>query len=446
MSHQTGSLDFAASPEMAVKPSTVRRAALAGGVGSFVEWYDYGIYGLLASTLVVVFSPAASDDVTNAALMLTYLGFLVSFLVRPFGGVICGYLGDKIGRQKLLAYLVLLMSAGTAGFGLLPSYAVIGWLAPALLIFLRVVQGFSAGGEVSGAGSFVAEYAENDRRALRMAPLAMGSFLALLFGSLLITALLFVLGSSGLNAWGWRISFLLAIPMALVGVYIRTRIEDTPHFRHIQARREVVRNPILMVLTTKVYLKALGMALLLPAVNGPGYYILFVYMPTYLNRVMHFTQMQSLIVTGSGLLTMVAAVPLMAWLSDRFGRKPLLLLSAAAIAVLAWPCFWLLTFGTMPFACLAAVLLALAFAGHAGVIHATLAEIFPTNVRYSAYSIGFNISTVIFGGSAPLLMTWLIGLTGVASIPSYMVILTAAITFVSALRLKETAGAALRDT
>jgi MHS family proline/betaine transporter-like MFS transporter len=445
MSYQPESVDFVASPENTVQSSTVFRAALAGGVGSFVEWYDYGIYGLLASTLVVVFSSAATD-VTNAALMLTYVGFLVSFLVRPFGGVICGYFGDKIGRQKLLAYLVLLMCLATAGFGLLPSYAAIGWLAPALLILLRVVQGFSAGGEVSGAGSFVAEYAENDRRALRMAPLAMGSFLALLFGSLLITALLFVLGSSGLSSWGWRIAFLFAIPMAAVGVYIRTRIEDTPHFRHIQAKKEVVRNPILMVLTTKEYLKAIGVALLLPAVNGPGYYILFVYMPTYLNRVMHFSQMQSLVVTACGLLTMVGAVPLMATLSDRFGRKPLLLLSAAVIGALAWPCFWLLTFGSMPLACLAAVLLALAFAGHAGVIHPTLAEIFPTNVRYTAYSTGFNLSTVIFGGSAPLLMTWLIGLTGIASIPSYMVILTAVITFVTAMSLKETAGASLRDT
>lgn len=437
-------MDYALPKSGEVKNDAVRRASLAGGVGSFVEWYDYGIYGLLVSTLVIVFS-ASEMSTTEAGLMLTYLGFTVSFIVRPFGGVICGYLGDKIGRQKLLAILLLMISLATAAIGLLPSYESIGWVAPALLILLRIIQGFSAGGEVSGAGSFVAEYAEDHRRAVVMSPLVMGSFIALLFGSLFITALLNLFGQEAMISWGWRIPFLLAIPMAMIGVYIRTRIQDTPHFRQIKVSKRVVRNPLREVFTSRRHLKAIGLAITLPAVNGPGYYILFVYMPTYLNKVMHFSQVQSLMVTACGLLTIVASIPLMAWLSDRLGRKPLLIASAIAMGVLAWPCFWLLTLGMMPLACMAAILLAFAFAGHAGVIQATLAEMFPTNVRYSAYSIGFNLSTVIFGGSAPLLMTWLISLTGIASIPSYMVILTATLTLISALYLKETAGKPLRD-
>ena len=426
------------------KNNVVRRASLAGGVGSFVEWYDYGIYGLLVSSLVLVFS-ASDKSMTDAGLMLTYLGFTVSFVVRPFGGLICGYLGDRLGRQKLLAILLLMISLATAAIGLLPGYQTIGWAAPVLLILLRIVQGFSAGGEVSGAGSFVAEYAEDHRRAVVMSPLVMGSFIALLFGSLLIVSMINVFGIAAVNSWMWRVPFLLAIPMAMIGVYIRTRIQDTPHFQMVKASQRVKRNPIREVLTSKRHLKAIGLAITLPAVNGPGYYILFVYMPTYLNKVMHFQQVQSLMVTACGLLTIIAAIPMMAWLSDRLGRRPLLIASAIAMAVLAWPCFWLLTLGMMPLACMAAILLALAFAGHAGVIQATLAEMFPTNVRYSAYSIGFNLSTVIFGGSAPLLMTWLIGLTGIASIPSYMVIFTAALTLISAIYLKETAGKPLND-
>ncbi|BCQ34948.1 MULTISPECIES: MFS transporter [Erwinia] len=436
-------MDYALPKDGETKNNVVRRASLAGGVGSFVEWYDYGIYGLLVSSLVLVFS-ASDMNTTDAGLMLTYVGFTVSFIVRPFGGVICGYLGDRIGRQKLLAILLLMISLATAAIGLLPDYNSIGWAAPALLILLRIVQGFSAGGEVSGAGSFVAEYAEDHRRAVVMSPLVMGSFIALLFGSLLISGLINVFGIDAVNNGLWRVPFLLAIPMALIGVYIRTRIEDTPHFQMVKASKRVVRNPIREVLSSKRHLKAIGLAITLPAVNGPGYYILFVYMPTYLNKVMHFTQIQSLMVTACGLLTIVGAIPLMAWLSDRLGRRPLLIASAIAMAVLAWPCFWLLTLGMLPLACMASMLLAFAFAGHAGVIQATLAEMFPTNVRYSAYSIGFNLSTVIFGGSAPLLMTWLIGMTGIASIPSYMVIFTAALTLISALYLKETAGQPLR--
>lgn len=436
-------MDYALPKDGETKNNVVRRASLAGGVGSFVEWYDYGIYGLLVSSLVLVFS-ASDMNTTDAGLMLTYVGFTVSFIVRPFGGVICGYLGDRIGRQKLLAILLLMISLATAAIGLLPDYNSIGWAAPALLILLRIVQGFSAGGEVSGAGSFVAEYAEDHRRAVVMSPLVMGSFIALLFGSLLISGLINVFGIDAVNNGLWRVPFLLAIPMALIGIYIRTRIEDTPHFQMVKASKRVVRNPIREVLSSKCHLKAIGLAITLPAVNGPGYYILFVYMPTYLNKVMHFTQIQSLMVTACGLLTIVGAIPLMAWLSDRLGRRPLLIASAIAMAVLAWPCFWLLTLGMLPLACMASMLLAFAFAGHAGVIQATLAEMFPTNVRYSAYSIGFNLSTVIFGGSAPLLMTWLIGMTGIASIPSYMVIFTAALTLISALYLKETAGQPLR--
>lgn len=441
---QAVSIDYAPPKERAHQGSTVRRASLAGGVGSFVEWYDYGIYGLLVSSLVLVFS-ASDMSTSDAGLMLTYLGFTVSFVVRPFGGIICGYLGDRMGRQKLLAVLLLMISLATAAIGLLPGYATLGWLAPVLLILLRIIQGFSAGGEVSGAGSFVAEYSEDHRRAVVMSPLVMGSFIALLFGSLLITVLMTLLGTEAMNSWGWRIPFLLAIPMALVGVYIRTRIQDTPHFQLVKSSRRVVRNPIREVLTSRRHLKAIALAITLPAVNGPGYYILFVYMPTYLNKVMHFSQIQSLMVTACGLLTIVAAIPMMAWLSDRLGRRPLLIASAVATGVLAWPCFWLLTLGMMPLACMAAVLLALAFAGHAGVIQTTLAEMFPTTVRYSAYSIGFNLSTVIFGGSAPLLMTWLIGLTGMAAIPSFMVMLTAFITLLSAFTLKETAGKPLND-
>lgn len=441
---QTVPMDYPMPSKASSQSNVVKRASLAGGVGSFVEWYDYGIYGLLVSTLVLVFS-SSDMGMTDAGLMLTYLGFTVSFVVRPFGGIICGYFGDKIGRQKLLAILLLMISLATAAIGLLPSYQSIGWAAPALLILLRIVQGFSAGGEVSGAGSFVAEYAEDHRRAVVMSPLVMGSFIALLFGSLLISGLINLYGPEAMVAWVWRVPFLLAIPMALIGVYIRTRIEDTPHFRLMKSEKRVVANPLREVLTSKRHLKAILLAITLPAVNGPGYYILFVYMPTYLNKVMHFTQIQSLMVTACGLLTIIAAIPLMAWLSDRLGRKPLLVASAIAMAVLAWPCFWLLTLGMLPLACMAAILLALAFAGHAGVIQAALAEMFPTTVRYSAYSIGFNLSTVIFGGSAPLLMTWLIGLTGIASIPSYMVIATAALTLISTLYLKETAGKPLRD-
>ncbi|WP_432561736.1 MFS transporter [Kineococcus sp. SYSU DK003] len=434
----------ATRPEQAPDEGTLRRVTGAGLIGSFVEWYDYGIYGLLVGTLSVVLMPPGESASTGV--LLTYAGFLVSFLVRPFGGVICGHLGDRIGRKRLLAALLLMISAATAAIGLIPDFATIGWAAPALLVLMRLVQGFSAGGEASGAMSFVAEYAPEGQRGRRTAWLAVGSFTALLFGSLLSSALLHGLSAEAMNGWGWRIPFLVAVPLGLVGFYIRTRLEDTPRFLSVQRENIAERNPLKAAFTSKRHLKAIGLTITLPALNGPGYYILFVYMPTYLKTELGFTQVQGLLVTAAGLVAIIAAIPVLARVSDRVGRKPVLIGSALAMAVLAYPAFLAIQQGQMLLACVSAAVLALAFAGHAAVIHVTLVEMFPTNVRYSAYSVGFNITTVVFGGSAPLVMTAIINATGVTSVPAFAVVLTALITLVTALGLRETAGERLSDS
>jgi len=423
--------------------SVIKRVTLAGGIGSFVEWYDYGIYGLLVPSLALAFGPGSSS---SGNIMLTYVGFLVSFLVRPFGGLLCGYLGDKLGRKTLLAVLLLMISGSTAAIGVIPSFATIGWAAPILLIALRMIQGFSAGGEVSGAMSFVAEYADNDKRGRTTQWLPMGSFAALLIGSLFSVVIIQLLGQHTLDSWAWRIPFLAAVPMGLVGFYIRNRLEDTPRFHALREARIVEHNPLRTALTSKRHLAAIGMTIALPALNGPGYYILFVYMPTYLKNEQGFTQLQGLLITAVSLITILIMIPFAAQLSDRIGRKPVLLYSALAMGIGAYPCFLLISSGNMGTAALAGIILAALFAGHAAVIHVQLVELFPTNVRYTAYSVGFNLTTVVFGGSAPLVMNWLIGLTGDKSIPAYAVILTAVITALAALRLAETTGKPLRDT
>lgn len=417
----------------------VRKATIAGTIGSFVEWYDYGIYGLLATYLAI----NVMGDAETGGLFLTNVGFLVSFLARPFGSVVCGYLGDKLGRRNLLATLLILISGATAAIALIPSHETIGVAAPVLLIALRVLQGFSAGGEVAGAMSFVGEYAPDERRNFAMSFIAVGSFVALMFGSALSAVLITVLGDDSMTSWGWRLPFLVAVPLGYIGFYIRSRLEETPHFVALRERQTVTRNPLKTAFTTKRHLKAIVIAILLPAVNGPGYYLLFAYMPTYLKTSLgehNFSMLQALSVTAFSLITMVVCIPLMAQMSDRFGRKPVLTLSAVALAVAAYPMFLLITTGTFALACLATSVMALAFSGHAAVVHTVLAELFPTSVRYSAYSIGFSVSTIIFGGSAPLVMTELIEATGSSLIPAFAVIITAIITLVTIAFLRETRG------
>jgi MHS family proline/betaine transporter-like MFS transporter len=417
----------------------VRKATIAGTMGSFVEWYDYGIYGLLTTYLAV--NLMGSKDV--GSLLLTNVGFLVSFLARPFGGIICGYLGDKLGRKTLLAVLLLLISGATAAIGLVPSASVIGWAAPALLILLRVLQGFSAGGEVAGAMSFVGEYAHRNHRNFAQSFIAVGSFFALFFGSALSALLITTLGDTTMNSWAWRIPFVLALPLGYIGFYIRSKMEDTPHFNALRERNVVERNPLKTVFTSKKHLAAIALTIFLPAVNGPGYYLLFAYMPTYLKTSLganNFTMLGALVVTAASLAAIIIAIPIMARISDRFGRKPVLAWSAVGTAVLSYPSFLMITTGNMGLASLGAVLMALAFSGHAASVHTVLTELFPTTVRYSAYSIGFNVSTIIFGGSAPLVMTAIISATKDSMVPGYFSIAASIITLVTVFFLRETKG------
>ncbi|WP_051388880.1 MFS transporter [Arthrobacter sp. 35W] len=440
-----GTLDTQQIQVATADGKVVRRATVAGAMGSFVEWYDYGIYGLLTTYLAI--NVMGSKDV--GSLLLTNVGFLVSFLARPFGSVICGYLGDKMGRKTLLSTLLLLISGATAAIGLIPSHAAIGVAAPILLILLRILQGFSAGGEVAGAMSFVGEYAPNRTRNFAMSFIAVGSFLALLFGSLLSTVLIVTLGDATMEAWAWRIPFLVAVPLGYVGFYIRSRMEDTPHFAALRAANHVERNPLRAVFTSKKHLQAIAITIFLPAVNGPGYYLLFAYMPTYLKTSLgkehNFSSAQALMVTAVGLVAIIIAIPLMARLSDRIGRKPVLAISAIAMAAVSYPMFAFIATGQMGPAMAGAAVMAVAFAGHAAVVHTVLTEIFPTTVRYSAYSIGFSISTIIFGGSAPLVMTELIKATGNPMVPAWASIITAVITLTTIFFLKETKGQQLRS-
>lgn len=423
----------------------VRKATVAGAIGSFVEWYDYGIYGLLVTYLAINIMGGAEAG----GLFLTNVGFLISFIARPFGSVICGYLGDKLGRKSLLATLLVLISAATAAIGLIPSHAAIGVGAPVLLVLLRVLQGFSAGGEVAGAMSFVGEYAPDARRNYMMSFIAVGSFIALMFGSAFSAVLITTLGDAAMTSWAWRVPFLLAVPLGYVGFYIRRRLEETPHFAVLRAQKTVARNPLRDALTSPRHLKAIALTIFLPALNGPGYYLLFVYMPTYLKTSLgehNFSMLRALTVTAFSLIAIAVAIPLMARLSDRIGRRPVLAGSAIAMAVVSYPMFRLIVTGEFGLACVGTIVLAIAFSGHAAVVHTVLAEMFPTTVRYSAYSIGFSISTIIFGGSAPLLMTELIESTGSNLIPAFASIITALITLVALAFVRETKGQPLATT
>ncbi|MCX5602144.1 MFS transporter [Streptomyces phaeochromogenes] len=425
-----------------VDPKTARKVTLAGCVGIFAELYDNGIFGFMAGTLAVVFFPNA-DNAT--AVQFVFLGYAVSFFFRPLGGIICGHLGDRIGRQRMLVFVIMLISVATAAIGILPTYASIGIAAPALLILLRVAQGFSVGGEASGAMSFLAEHAPEGKRGLYTSYAQIASFLSLLTGTLIAAAMTSGLGQDRMESWGWRIPFLLAVPLGITGIYIRKRISDTPNFTRLKETGGLSKNPLKEAFSSPEHRRAMLLALFIPLMNGSGYYVLFSYMPTFMNTELDFSKVQGLLVTATSLVAISIAIPYMGSLSDRIGRKKVLAGAAVAMAIAGIPCYLLIGTGSVPLAILGACIMAVIFAGHTGVIHVMLVELFPTRVRYSAYGLGYNVSAALFGGTAPLLMTYLIDKTGNVNMPAFYAVVTSLGTLIAVSRVKDRAHLPLRD-
>lgn len=412
----------------------LRKVTIAGSMGVFVEFYDYGAYGFLAATIATVFFPQSGSA---AALIMTWGIFALTFFVRPLGGIVIGSLADRLGRRAALVLSLTLMSGATTVIGLIPSYETIGIAAPILLLAMRLIQGFSAGGEVASAMAFVGENAPVRHRGFMMSWAQVGSFSALLLGTSIGVVLSRTLSSEALQSWGWRIPFLVAAPLGLIGYYIRRKLEDTPVFTEAKATDDVVDSPLKSTFKNRTTLRRVGLAIGLTLLNSSGYYILFSYMPSYLNKELGFTQLAGLGVTSISLIAIIVAIPLQAALSDRIGRKPVLLISSIGLAVLVLPCYALMTLGSVGSAIAGAVVMAILFAGHSGIIHAVLVELFPTRVRGTAYSLGYNVSTAIFGGAAPLVMTALIASTTNHAIPAYYVVLTAIGTTIAILMSKE---------
>ncbi|GAA4996663.1 MFS transporter [Actinopolymorpha pittospori] len=425
----------AAQPLAQLSPKVV----VAGAVGSIVEYYDFALYGYVATILAAQFF--ASGDPT-AALLNTLATFALAFVLRPLAGILFGHLGDRYGRKNALAATVLVMAVASGLIGFLPTYAAIGVGASALLVLARCVQGVAAGGELGGAASLVAEYSPNHRRGVLCATTQTGALTGALLASLLVSALNQLLGTATMADWGWRVPFLIAIPLGLVGLWIRTRLADSPHFAELERGEEQAKAPVLELFRNhrSGLAKTIGLSILLFA----GYYVAYVYVNIHLQKVVGVDPRLAFWSTTLTLAVSVAATPLFGRLSDRVGRKPVFVGASVAAGILALPCFVLLNQGGA-IAVASHVVLGITDSALMGVALAAFAEMFPTRVRYTGVALGFNVGAALAGGTAPYVSTWLVNTTGSALSPAYFLICTAAVTLLTALKLRETAGSALRD-
>lgn len=421
--------------------SPLRQVISGASIGNAVEWYDFAIYGFLATFIAANFFPAGNE---TAALLNTFAIFAAAFVMRPLGGLVFGPLGDRIGRQRVLAIVILLMAGSTLGMGLLPTYDAIGVGAPLLLLFLRCLQGFSAGGEYGGGACYLAEFASDERRGLTVTFIAWSGVVGFLLGSVTVTLLQTLLGDAAMDSYGWRIPFLIAGPLGLVGLYIRLKLTDTPAFEQLSASNDVATSPLREALRTawRPILQVIGIMIMF----NVGYYVVFSYLPTYFIKTLHLSKTVAFVsITMACVVAIVLILPLAA-LSDRIGRRPLLIGGTMAFALLAYPLFLLLNSGSVGAAIAAHVLLAAIESIYISVAVVTGVELFATRVRYSGFSVGYNVCVAVFGGTTPYMVAWLTGSTGNNQVPAFYVIVAAVVSLATVLTLRETGGRPLPGT
>ncbi|GHE78970.1 MFS transporter [Amycolatopsis deserti] len=423
--------------EALADPASLRRSVAAGAVGVFVHWFDWAAYAYLASTIADVFFP---DENSTAGLLAVFGVFAVSFGIRPVGALVFGPLGDRIGRKRTLSLVIFVMSGATLAIGLLPGYSTLGIFAPLLLVLLRLVQGFAAGGEFGSAASFLAEHAPRRRRGFGVSWLEVGSLLGFLAGSFVFFLLSTGLSTDQLSAWGWRIPFLIAAPLGVIGFVIRTKIEDTPEYRALEATDNIPRSPVkeLFRHNKKQLLQAAG---LMTMMHVPFYAVL-TYLVTYetdhLGHSAGSAALLSTVISLAGLLL----VPAFGRLSDRVGRRPVLISAGVALFVLATPAFLLMRTG-LAGTWIAGLGLGVILAAILGTYAVWSAEIFPTRTRQGGLSIAYNLTAALFAGTVPYLMTVLISATGSTLVPGPYLMAAAVLGLVAACTLRETAGAPL---
>ncbi|MDE2515036.1 MAG: MFS transporter [Rhodospirillales bacterium] len=428
MAHTAGMIAPPASHE-------TRRAVFAAAIGNILEWYDFGVYIFFAGTIAQTFFPA---DHATAGLLATLAVFGVGFLMRPLGGIVIGRFGDTHGRRAALTLTIMAMAFGTVMVGVLPGYATIGFAAPVLLVIARLIQGFSAGGEWGGATAFMVEWSPPAHRgwygsfqqASIAASLVLGSATGALFTS--------ILSPAALAAWGWRIPFLFGIVLALIGGYLRRSVQETPAYRAAEAAPEKAA-PVAS--GARAGLRAFGFTIHWTV----AFYILLSYMPTFTRQHGGMTASQALSANTIGLLVLMVLIPPFGALSDRVGRKPLLLASCAFFALLTFPLFAVIL-GKPGFAVLMLIqiLFNVAIAPFSGAGPAAIAEMFQTIGRSTWMTPAYALAVAIFGGFAPFIAAWLIAATGSPMAPAYYVIAAAVVSFIVIWRMPETAHQALQ--
>ncbi|WP_026314618.1 MFS transporter [Heyndrickxia acidiproducens] len=420
-----------------------KKSVFATGVGNAMEWFDFGLYSYLAVIISRNFFSAVEND--ELKLMFTFATFAIAFLMRPIGGIIFGRIGDKYGRKVVLTITIILMAFSTLLIGLLPTYEQIGVWAPVLLLIARIIQGFSTGGEYAGAMVYIAESSPDNKRNVLGSGLEIGTLAGYILASILASALFITLTDQQMAAWGWRIPFLLGLPLGLVGFYLRAHLEETPIFENELSEDDVQEESFLSIL--KNHKKDILVCFVSVAFFNVTNYMLLSYMPSYLDEVIGLSGTVGTVFITLIMVIMVPLALLFGKLSDKIGNKTVLVIGLGGLTLLSALAFYLINLNTFVFIFLGILILGILLSTYEGTMPGTLPTMFYTDIRYRTLAVTFNVSVSLFGGTTPLVSTWLVHQTGNALAPAFYLTIFSFIGFFVILFLfSSTSGKSLKGS
>lgn len=409
---------------------------IGGTIGNLAEWYNFLLYGYLATVISQLFFPLQNKLMS---LTLTFTIFALSFFVRPLGGILFGWIGDNYGRQRALILSLITITVPTLLIGFLPTYNTIGIASPLLLCIFRILQGLSAGGEHTGSAIYLAEYAPPTRRSLWVSTVPTSAAIGILISSATSLLIINSFTSEQLLAGGWRVGYWAGTLLCLISIFLRLKMPETPHFQHTQTTKQK-RHPIKSLIKNSSTLKNLIIVFFLASSWGVFYQILFIWMPTYLMNVQNLEQSIALTINNYFIMFFACLILVVGFCADYIKRKLILMVACLAMIILAYPLFIMLSSNNLMKIYIAMAIFTVIFSLYLPTAFVSMIESFTSEVRYTGLSFGFNTGLAIFGGTCPLIATWLIEVTQNSLAPAFYMIIAALFALLTSTYILEKRG------